>query len=297
MLPATPALDWLMYQDGRGSANVASHVRRYFSEVRDAAVANGVAFWSDVELFVDLAPGLPEGNATRGYAGAVRVAAQLREEAPLVDGFVAWEFHWYLSPQGSVGACRDAADPACAAHSVPSNGSLHQYNDYTRVVLGDASLPPLSLRSAGAAAAASLPPAAGWRDRGQLTDGAAWDVPGDMLEWPAAAVAAAGGLNVTLDLRVPAAVADARVFVARDDARNVTLPSRVAVRTSADGARWAAAGDMRLVSDNAGAVCTYDLLLRAPEPPWARYVQFVFHAAAPVGAAARLRLAELEVYE
>lgn len=91
-------LDILMLQDGVGARgwdkDVEDRVIPYFRAVRNACVATGVAFWSDLESFrlIQTAPD------RFGLTDIARLTRQLAAEAPFVEQFITFDFFHYLSP-------------------------------------------------------------------------------------------------------------------------------------------------------------------------------------------------------
>lgn len=84
-------VDYVFLQDGVGTGRKITPelAGRYFEAMRRATAAAGVKLWSDLEIFV-------EGAWTP--APWERIAAQLRAEAPYVEGFVIFEYNHYMSP-------------------------------------------------------------------------------------------------------------------------------------------------------------------------------------------------------
>lgn len=100
-LAELPHVDTLIPQDCIGGTHRQSSAigesLEYLRAMRRACDRHGKAMWSDMELFVSHF--LP--NKTRlasSPASVSRVLSQLHAEAPLVDRFLSFEFHQYLSP-------------------------------------------------------------------------------------------------------------------------------------------------------------------------------------------------------
>lgn len=138
----------------------------FFKAIQAITRQHGVDFWGNAEIWrKPVKPYTPMAQTNRTWAGAERVAEQLRQASPYVDGFVIWEWYQYLSPAGAH-AYASFDDGLCA----PTNSSLTHFHDYGRVVLRDE--PRLDLRSFGIRPALDPPPlSASPAGPPRLTDG------------------------------------------------------------------------------------------------------------------------------
>lgn len=264
-LSYAPHFSWLFCQDHRGGQESPQHIVAYFKALLNVLSQRGVKFWANAEFFhitADTRANGGEGNATRTQGSIDRIHRQLLEEAPHVQGFTMWEWHWYLSPTGGVQEHR-----ASRSTAIHSNGSLTLYRNYQRTVLQ----PGVALLLATASHAYTIKgdqPMPGQTDTGGLlTDGAAYSQAKGCVGWRPTGQPISIALNLTtpaeLNKQTFRMVSSFRAYFLRLDSMRAHQPESVTVSCKLGGDEVKLAPVTKFVAD--GQMVVWDASTEAIE--------------------------------
>ena len=91
-------LDLIMMQDGYGCLRnlTFTHIKDYFTKVKEACLISGKKLWDDIEIFKQIPPETPF-NAIPG--NMITISSQIDTTSTIVSTNVSFEFPFYMSPR------------------------------------------------------------------------------------------------------------------------------------------------------------------------------------------------------